>query len=283
VGWLNRPIMAYLRRFHNQGACTMVPTEALRSDLEGRGFERLKVVPRGVDTLRFHPARRSDALRAHWGVAADDLVVGYVGRLAAEKNLGVLLAAFRAIRKAVPRSRLLIVGDGPMRGELEAACPDAIFAGLRRGSDLAMHYASCDLFAFPSLTETFGNVTTEALASGLPIVAFDHAAAGLLIRSGDNGLLAPFGDTPAFVARAVELAADAGRRRAIAQRALATAQALDWDSVLARFEANLFEACATSGAAVALPADEIGEVPHPDGQAQTCLGAQRQPAVAGLG
>lgn len=249
MGWLNRPIMAYLRRFHNRTACTMVPTEALKRQLELSGFRSLTVVPRGVDTQRFSPERRSDALRARWGVLPDDLVVTCVGRLAPEKNLKVLIAAYQAIRAAQPRARLLLVGDGPMRAALRAECPDAVFAGQRSGRDLAAHYASADLFLFPSLTETFGNVTTEALASGLPVLAFDHAAAGQLIRSGDNGVLVPADDAADFVSRAVALAVDARLRQSIAPRALATARALGWDRVVMSFEAQLAAAC---GAAIAL-------------------------------
>jgi glycosyltransferase involved in cell wall biosynthesis len=173
-----------------------------------------------------------------------------VGRLAPEKNLPVLLAAFRQLRQAVPRARLVLVGDGPQRAELQAACPDAVFAGVQRGADLAAHYASMDLFLFPSLTETFGNVTTEALASGLALVAFDHAAAGQLIVPGHNGLLAPFGDTEGFVARAVNLARNEALRRAVAPRARATALELGWDSVVARVESHLAAAC---GAAALQP------------------------------
>jgi glycosyltransferase involved in cell wall biosynthesis len=258
IGWLNRPIMAYLRKFHNQAACTMVPTEALRSDLASAGFQRLEVVPRGVDTERFAPSRRSEALRARWGAAPGDLVVGYVGRLAAEKNLGLLLAAFREIRAALPSARLVLVGDGPQRAELRAACPDAVLAGNRTGLDLADHYASFDLFLFPSLTETFGNVTTEALASGVPLVAFDHAAAGQLVRSGVNGLLAAAGDDGGFIGRAIALARNETLRSTIAPHARATALSLGWDSVVARFEHHLAAARGLAlPTAVAVPGSRV--------------------------
>ena len=177
VGFLYKPIMAYLKKFHNYAHCTMVPTDALRVSLADAGFQKLKVVSRGVDTLAYDPAHRSDELRANWGVAPDDLVVVCVGRLAHEKNLDLMLKAFEAIQARDPRARLVLVGDGPMRQELQARCPNVIFAGQLRGKPLAEHYASADLFLMPSLTETFGNVTTEAMASGLPVVAFNYAAA----------------------------------------------------------------------------------------------------------
>ncbi|MDE1948580.1 MAG: glycosyltransferase family 1 protein, partial [Burkholderiales bacterium] len=178
IGWLERPIVGYLRRFHNRTGCTMAPTEMLRRELEHAGFERTAVVARGVDARRFSPERRSEALRRSWGVGADETVVLCVGRLAPEKNLDTLLEAFEGMRAVNPALRLVLVGDGPMREQLRQRCPDAVFAGLRGGDDLAAHYASGDLFLFPSLTETFGNVTPEAMASGLPVLAFDCAAAG---------------------------------------------------------------------------------------------------------
>jgi glycosyltransferase involved in cell wall biosynthesis len=258
IGCLMRPIRGYLRAFHNRATCTMVPTEGLRRDLEAAGFERLNVVTRGVDTRLFMPHRRSQALREQWGAGPEDLVVMCVGRLAAEKNLGVLLSAHEAIRQVDPNARLVLVGDGPQRVELQARCPQAVFAGQRRGDDLAAHYASADLFLFPSLTETFGNVTTEAMASGLPVLAFAYAAAAQLIRHGKNGALSPVNDTAAFVRAAAELAIDAAQRRDLGLQARKTAEALDWDSIVTRFEGVLRQAMQSTDAPcpVTLPAGQ---------------------------
>ncbi len=239
VGWLHWSIMAYLRCFHNRTQQTMVPTEPMRSELAACGLRDVTVVARGVDTVRFDPARRDERLRAAWGAAAEDPVVLSVGRLAPEKNLDALVAAFAEIRQRVPRARLVVVGDGQLRARISERCPGAIMAGQRTGDDLAAHYASADLFLFPSLTETFGNVTTEAMASGLPVVAFDYAAAGRLIRSGENGLLVPYEDTAAFIDGAVVLASDRSRARAIGRRARATACDCGWDAVVERFETVL--------------------------------------------
>lgn len=236
VGWLYRPIVAYLRKFHNRTDCTMVPTEALRAELESAGFRRLQVVARGVDTVRFDPAHRSDALRESWGAAPGDPVMLYVGRLAAEKNLELLLEAHAAARRTTPRLRLVLVGDGPLRATLEQRCPGAHFAGRRSGEDLAAHYASADLFVFPSRTETFGNVTIEAMASGLPIVAFDDAAAAQLVEPDRHGWLAPLDDAAAFVSHAVALAADAQGRLRMGQAARERAAAQDWRGIVLRFE-----------------------------------------------
>jgi glycosyltransferase involved in cell wall biosynthesis len=237
MGWLTQPILAYLRHFHNRTQATMVPTEALRNTLQRQGFERLHVVGRGVDTTLFSPSRRSAALRASWGVADDTLVLACVGRLAAEKNLSVVLRAFDAVRHTHPSARLLLVGDGPMRAELQAACPQAIFAGHRSGDALAAHYASADVFVFASLTETFGNVTTEAMASGLPVVAYRHAAAGQLIQSGLNGMLAISESADDFVDATLRLVNNRHWRCAVGRAARETALGIAWGRVVAAFEA----------------------------------------------
>jgi glycosyltransferase involved in cell wall biosynthesis len=180
--------------------------------------------------------------------------MGYVGRLAPEKNLGVVLAAYEAVKIVQPRARLVFVGDGPMRAELAARAPDAVFAGQRSGDDLAAHYAGLDLFLFASLTETFGNVTTEAMASGCAVVAFESAAAGELIRSGVNGWLAGPGREADFVALTRTAAFDAAARRAVAEGARMTARRLDWGDITARFESVLEGAIGQVKPGLALPA-----------------------------
>ncbi|MBK9246281.1 MAG: glycosyltransferase family 1 protein [Burkholderiales bacterium] len=238
IGWLHRPIVAYLRSFHNLAHCTMVPTEALRRTLAGCGFRNLTVLARGVDTMRFDPARRSDELRRSWGATPADLVVLHVGRLAPEKNLGLLAAAYRVMKRHNPRVKLVLVGDGPARRWLQAQCPAAHFAGMRSGADLAAHYASGDLFVFPSTTETFGNVTPEAMASGLPVLAYDYAAAAALIRSGVNGVLAPFDDAPRLLEAAAGLALDPSPLPELGRRARETASAMGWERIAEQIEAS---------------------------------------------
>ena len=237
LAWLHKPILAYLRKFHNRTLSTMVPTEALRRDLMAGGFRHVQVVARGVDTWLFSPERRSAALRATWGAGPDTLVVLCVGRLAPEKNLDALLTAFAAMKAVHADAKLVLVGDGPIRKALEQACPEAIFAGARRDEDLAAHYASADAFVFPSLSETFGNVTPEAMASGLPVVAYDYAAAGKLVRHGDNGLLAPIDQSEAFVRCAVDLARRRSDARAMGAAARDTALQHSWDRIFGEVEA----------------------------------------------
>ena len=165
IGWLKPAVSGYLRHFHNRTDRTLVPTRALARSLDGDGYRNVGVMSRGVDTHLFNPQRRSLALRASWGVGPEDLVVINVGRLAAEKNLGLTLKAFEEIKKVRPDARLLFVGDGPEKARLAAQHPQHIYAGMRRGEDLAAHYASADLFLFPSLTETTFIQSAALLAS----------------------------------------------------------------------------------------------------------------------
>ena len=236
VGWLKTPIAAYLRKFHNLTRCTMVPTQTLRAELQAMGFQRVSVVARGVDTQRFHPRQRSAALRAAWGAGENTLVMLAVGRLAPEKNLGVVLRAYEAMRAQGADVRLVMVGDGPQRAALQQRCPEAQFAGMRRGEDLAAHYASADLFAFASLTETFGNVTLEALASGLPVLAFHTAAAGDWVHHGHNGWLLPVDHEEAFVQQAAHLAQAPALVRSAATRARDQVAPLDWAHIAQQVE-----------------------------------------------
>ena len=252
-GFLRRPIVAYLRKFHNRTATTLVPTDAMRAALAQLGFERVRVIARGVDTRLFDPARRDPSLRASWGAGPEDVVALYVGRLAPEKNLAALTQP--------PGARLVFVGDGPARGELAARFPQAVFAGTRTGTDLAAHYASADAFLFPSLTETFGNVTLEAMASGLAVVAYDYAGAAAAIRHGVSGLLVPFGDAAGFAAQAAALVADPARARQLGANARREALGRGWEQVAAELEAVLAaaalaaraQASANDPAAIAAP------------------------------
>jgi glycosyltransferase involved in cell wall biosynthesis len=153
---------------------------------------------RAVDTRQFHPGWRDEALRAQWSPDGEPIVL-HVGRIAPEKNLPLAVRSFRALQAQRPGARFVWVGDGPARAELQAANPDFIFAGVQRGDALARHFASADLFCFPSLSETFGNVTLEAMASGLATVAFDYGAAREHLCNGAHGATVAFGDEAGFV------------------------------------------------------------------------------------
>lgn len=236
VGWLKQPLAAWLRRFHNKGDLCLAPTAALRGELLGSGYASVEVVARGVDTRLFAPQRRDEALRHSWGAQPDTLVCAIVSRLAPEKNFELGIQAFAEIRARRPDARLLLVGDGPARAALQARHPEHVYAGMRSGEDLAAHYASADCFLFPSSTETFGNVIAEALASGLPVLSYDYAAASELLRHGHNGLLVPYADEQAFVAGAAALA-DAPRLAAMRQQARASVLHMDWQAIVQRLVA----------------------------------------------
>ncbi len=151
-----------------------MPTDDLRVRLQDLGLNNLSLMGRGVDSERFGPQHRCMELRRAWGVSPSDLVVLYVGRLAPEKNLAVTVEAYRRMKQMRESIRFVIVGDGPLRASLQNQNRDLIFRGMQTGEQLARHYASADLFLFASETETFGNVTLEAMASGLVVVAYDY-------------------------------------------------------------------------------------------------------------
>ncbi|NWG30665.1 MAG: glycosyltransferase family 1 protein [Rhodocyclaceae bacterium] len=260
LGWLRRGIVRYLRGFHNRTAATLAPTATLAEELAAQGFRNVRLLARGVDTALFNPARRSPALRLRWEARPKEPVCLVVSRLAPEKNLELAFEAFAAIRAEWPDARMVCVGDGPSAATLSRRHPEVLFCGMRTGEELAAHYASADLFLFPSLTETFGNVVAEALASGLPVVAFDLAAAGQLIVDGRNGWRVP----PADERRFIELARLALRRVAEGRiergECAASVRQLSWEQVLDRYENLLQQAVAEHDrtADAVLPAPTFG-------------------------
>jgi glycosyltransferase involved in cell wall biosynthesis len=233
-GFLTPLVMRYLRGFHRRSAATLVPTAELMDFLKKQGFGNVELLRRAVDTRLFSPARRDDDLRAQWNLRADQLAVIHVGRIAAEKNLDLAVRAFRAIQSYRPDAKFIWVGDGPTRAVLQTQNPDFIFCGMQKGEALARHYASGDLFLFPSITETFGNVTLEALASGVPLVAFDYGAAREHLREG-SGRGVPFADADTFIAAACELARDDAGRDAMRHAARAAVATLDPQTVCTTF------------------------------------------------
>lgn len=239
IGWMKAPIARVLRSFHNGTDATLVPTRSLARYLVTSGYRNVSVVSRGIDTQLFNPKRRSSLLRTSWDAKADDLVVSYVGRIAPEKNLGLVFAAFTEVQRARHDAKLVLVGDGPQLSSLKARYPQHTFTGMQRGEALAAHYASADMFLFPSLTETFGNVTVEALASGLGVVGYDYAAAAELIENGHNGMLAAPDDANGFINSAVALATDRSLLARIRLRANASVSHLDWMQVGDVFTAKL--------------------------------------------
>lgn len=245
LGLLERLLTYYLRCFHNRTRLTLVPSASQRLQLQRRGFERIELLSRGVDSQRFHPAKRCATLRESWGLGDNDIALLHVGRLAAEKNLGLLARCTQALQACYPQRRikLVIVGDGPQRAALERQLPQAIFCGTRQGEDLATHYACGDIFLFPSLSDTFGNVVLEALASGLGVVAYDEAAAAQHIRHGHNGAVAMPGDEAAFIDAAAWLLEGGETLRRIRLNARQHASRQGWQAIIELFEEQLRGAC----------------------------------------
>jgi glycosyltransferase involved in cell wall biosynthesis len=242
-------IVRYLRHFHNRTQGTLVPCLDLRDRLQAAGFNNVHVLDRGVDSELFRPERRCAELRSSWGVPETGLAVLYVGRVAPEKNLRLAVAAYRAMQRVGTSLKFVIVGDGPFRATLQREHPDLIFCGVRTGEALAKHYASGDVFLFPSETETFGNVTLEAMASGAVVVAYDYAAAGMHITHGETGVLVPCGASQDFVHAAATLAQTPQALRSMRQQARAYARSIDWPHVVERFEALLTQPLDRSHAA----------------------------------
>ena len=236
VGWLSKPIAAYLRKFHNRTGFTMVPTQAMKFQLEAMGFKNLKVVARGVDTQLFHPDKRSDAMRQRWGVTPDTLVLLSVGRLAAEKNLDLTIQTYQALIAAGRPVKMVFAGDGPMRAATEAKCPDALFMGMCSHDELATLYASADLLLFPSLTETFGNVTLEALSSATPVLAFDCAAASDFVTDKKNGWLIDSNEPHTYIQRALDITSDSTTLRQTREFSRHSVEHLGWDEIAGQVE-----------------------------------------------
>jgi len=232
LGALARTVWSYRRFLHSRCAITLSPSVSTQRDLMRRGFARVAVWQRGVDSSLFTPARRSVEWRRAIAVDDDCALVLYVGRLSHEKNLSTLVEAYKAL--AGERVQLVLVGDGPARLDLEHALAGhrATFTGYLRGEALAEAYASADVFAFPSMTETFGQVVNEAMASGLPVVAFDSDGVRDQIEHGTTGVLAPAGDIATFTEALRMLARDPAMRRELGARAGHEARTRTWDGVM---------------------------------------------------
>lgn len=233
-----------LRSIHNQTARTLTPSVDTATMLEKWGINNVGVLGRGVDTQLFDPARRDSSLRQSWGADDQTPVAIYVGRVAAEKNLDLLMRAFHSFRQIHPEAPCVVVGDGPKLKSLQAEHPEFHYAGAQTGTDLARHYASADVFLFPSITETFGNVVLEALSSGLLTVAYDYAGPRVLIKNGESGLLADFDDENAFLSQ-TQTAASAWNDQAQRAAGRQAAYQLGWQRVIEQFEAELIQVIAT--------------------------------------
>lgn len=235
LGKLEGLAKRYLRHFHNKTERTLVPTYEQAKILRDMGVIDVSIMGRGVDTALYTPSKRSQAIRQSWGVKGHEPVLIYVGRLAQEKNLNLAIQAYFRLQAINPTLKFVLVGNGPLLEDLRHQHPEFIFAGVRTGEDLAAHYASADIFAFPSETETFGNVVLEAMASGLGILAYDYAAARIHIKPKENGLLAALGNEEEFLSHAEQLIQNSVLLRKIRINAAQYSQDHTWDAIVERF------------------------------------------------
>lgn len=235
------PLKRYLSRYYASCREVYVPTQSMIDELVAEKQQgNLVLWYRGVDAESFSPANRSAEWRARHGIAPDEIVVLLVSRLVREKQLGVFAATVKALNARNIPVRAVVAGDGPARAELEQMLPDALFLGFLQGADLTTTYASADIFLFPSETETFGNVTLEAMASGLPCVCADATGSKSLIQDGVTGFLARPRDVEEFTAHVAALALDPDRRARMSDAARARALTFSWNEtmkgLLARYE-----------------------------------------------
>lgn len=276
AAFLAQTALGWMRRFHNGADATLVPTRELAEFLQAQRFDNVRRLPRAVDTRLFDPVCRDPALRAGWGLREDGVAAIHVGRIAPEKNLDLAVRAFRRLQIEMqqlnrPEPRFVWVGDGPARARLQRDNPDFIFCGIQRSEALARHFASGDVFLFPSHSETYGNVTLEAMASGVPTVAFDYGAAREHLRDGLHGAAIADGDDAGFIAAAARIGGDDVQRAAMAR---AGRDAVDWlrpEQVAADFDAllqGLVEAARSGARALGPtargPQDVVSYAPEPD-------------------
>lgn len=233
VSHLESPLRAYLRRFYNRCYTTLVPSQSLCRELQRDGIENTYYLPHGVDDSSFHRDFRSLAWRdAILGANSDKKIILYVGRLVWEKRLKFFAELASDISDERSDTQVVIVGTGPAEDELRVMMPNAIFLGLKSGRDLSEIYASSDIFLFPSDTETFGNVTLEALASGLPCVVADASGSSDLVCHEATGFVVRSQKKNDWKAALVTLLDDTPKRKALANAAFEQAQYYRWENIL---------------------------------------------------
>lgn len=230
---LERGVWRWIRSFYGRCRHVYAPSESMLDSLRARGISaELRLWGRGVDTRCFAPSRRSISWRRRLGIADDQPLIGFVARLRWEKGLATLAAVLERLAASGSSFASFVAGDGPARAELERRCPQTIFLGELGVAELARAYASADLFLYPSATETFGNVTLEAMASGLPTICADATGSRSLVIPGETGELLPPGDVEGFAAAVAALLLDPERRRAMGLAARARAEQRSWDRAI---------------------------------------------------
>ena len=246
LGFLEPWFHKKLRAFYARCEHLYVPSASMMDELAGQGIaDNMRLWTRGVDHGRFNPGRRSQEWRRAHGIADDELVIAYAGRLVAEKNMAVMARVFAGLKARGVAHRTILLGDGPEAGWMRKALPETVFAGFLHGDELAAGYASSDIFFFPSITETFGNVTLEAMASGLPSVTADATGSRSLVRDGETGFLVPADREDQMIEHLVKLLTDGEMRRKFGARAREIAiSEHEWDGIFARLRSDYEDAIA---------------------------------------
>lgn len=231
LGW------SYMKMFYNSVHRTLVPSVPILEELSRHGIRNLRLLPHGVDIAQFSPDFKSRRWKTEIGAGARKVLL-YVGRLVWEKDLATLAAAYSILKKRREDVVLVLVGDGPVKNDLQHLVPDAIFLGYRSGRELSECYASSDVFVFPSTTETFGLVTLEAMASGIVPVCADAGGAAGIITHGETGFLARPRDAEHFADLCLQLLGDDDARIRMAESAWRYASAQSWDAIVDRMLAE---------------------------------------------
>lgn len=225
-----------VRTIHRLADLTLVPSSFAREQLDGHGIERLRHWGRGVDSTRFHPRRRDPLVRGH--LAPDEaILIGYVGRLAAEKQVDDL-----QVLSGLPGTRLVIIGDGPCRAALQSVLPGAVFLGQLTGEVLPRVLASLDLFVTPGELETFCQTIQEAMASGIPAIAPARGGPVDLINMSRTGWLYPPGDLATMRRHVRDLVGDDAKRHVFGRAARASVEHRTWPAVCAELMLHYREA-----------------------------------------
>jgi glycosyltransferase involved in cell wall biosynthesis len=221
-----------MRRFYHRCEVVMAPAESTALILRAQRMNRdITIWGRGVDREQFNPGRRDLEWRHSHGIGDDEMVIAFLGRIVMEKGLDVFADAIHAFATFGLNYRVLVIGEGPARPWFEAQLPDAIFVGQQTGNDLARALASADVFLNPSITEAFGNVTLEAMACALPVIAAEATGATNLVRSGITGSLVDGGSPDEFAEALATYARDPELRRSHGEAGLAAAKSMDWDTI----------------------------------------------------
>jgi glycosyltransferase involved in cell wall biosynthesis len=247
IGWMRPLAEAHLRRFYRRADCVLAPTPGLVEEMKQlRGDDRVALWSRGVDRTLFDPARRDPEWRRTHGWADEDVVVLWFGRAVLEKGADIFVRIVRQLHAAGHKVRPLIVGAGPAQDRFRSL-DGAVLAGHLEGTELARAVASADLMINPSVTETFGNVVLEAMASGLPVISADAPSARALIADGKSGVVCAHDHVSEYVRAAIRLIENPAERQSIAAAACAASAAYSWDAASSAVEEAYFRTVGQRG------------------------------------